>query len=870
MIASQRSVLGEEHSVATDGFWPVALKGNIWFDKVPNVGLSELMLGALAKAPRGSLVLWGIPFRVDRPILLKDQPVIEPTPGLKAEWLVFLHTTDIKPIHSDNSGFIRPMNGEGLLGEHIADYVIAFTDGTEVREAIRRRHQVGMLQARWGENCFQAVSQNKPFPTRVPSEQPSNNDSAWAETHVAQPDRDEWTNWLWAWENPNPEKEIASLRFEPISGAIVVSGVSAGQASSQPLRWQRRQKALLKLPEKNDFQRDVESKGQWKQIQLDMGQVISIEPRTLYQNADWEQTYSNKMPEGRDSELLVEYTAHPDATFHLWDGSKIRVAELEDHLISGPLSRVNPANRRVNIRVLEKSSGRPVPVKLHVHGESSEYLPPVDHHRRSSNTWFKDYAPEFRSTAWADAQAGTRVNNYDHRCAYINGEALIDLPIGTVYIEITKGFEIKPIRRKFTLTADTERLEIVIKRILPWRDHGWVTADTHVHFLSPATARLEGSAEGVNIINLLASQWGELMTNVGDFDGSTTFGSKEAGGDGEWLVRVGTENRHHILGHISLLGYNGSIIAPMCSGGPDESALGDPTEILLMEWAAQCRRQNGLVILPHFPNPRCEHAACLVEELADGVEMNLWGDLYYAGIDPYSLSDWYRYLNLGFFTAAVGGTDKMEADVAVGTVRTYARIPDKSDFTYESWKAAICSGETFVTHGPLMDFAGEGRPAGSKIAMKAGGGTVDVTWQVASVTVPMSKVELIVNGQVRESCSVKHDQDAGHWKIKIDRSSWVALLVRGHYEDKPEIIGAHSSPVMIPVEGTEFFAAADAVTILDQIEGALAYIDTIGTRAEDDAYKRMRMKLTSAYRKLHNKLHQNGHYHEHSGGTAHS
>jgi hypothetical protein len=94
--------------------------------------------------------------------------------------------------------------------------------------------------------------------------------------------------------------------------------------------------------------------------------------------------------------------------------------------------------------------------------------------------------------------------------------------------------------------------------------------------------------------------------------------------------------------------------------------------------------------------------------------------------------------------------------------------------------------------------------------------------------------------------------------------------VRGHYEDKPEIIGAHSSPVMIPVEGTEFFAAADAVTILDQIEGALAYIDTIGTRAEDDAYKRMRMKLTSAYRKLHNKLHQNGHYHEHSGGTAHS
>jgi hypothetical protein len=44
----------------------------------------------------------------------------------------------------------------------------------------------------------------------------------------------------------------------------------------------------------------------------------------------------------------------------------------------------------------------------------------------------------------------------------------------------------------------------------------------------------------VNVVNLLASQWGELMTNVGDFDGKTIWGSKEAGGDGEHLVRVGT------------------------------------------------------------------------------------------------------------------------------------------------------------------------------------------------------------------------------------------------------------------------------------------------------------------------------------------
>jgi hypothetical protein len=82
------------------------------------------------------------------------------------------------------------------------------------------------------------------------------------------------------------------------------------------------------------------------------------------------------------------------------------------------------------------------------------------------------------------------------------------------------------------------------------------------------SALLEGEAEGVNVVNLLASQWGELMTNVGDFDGRTTWGSREAGGDGEYLVRVGTENRQHVLGHISLLGYRGNIIAPMTTRGP--------------------------------------------------------------------------------------------------------------------------------------------------------------------------------------------------------------------------------------------------------------------------------------------------------------
>jgi hypothetical protein len=247
----------------------------------------------------------------------------------------------------------------------------------------------------------------------------------------------------------------------------------------------------------------------------------------------------------------------------------------------------------------------------------------------------------------------------------------------------------------------------------------------------------------------------------------------------------------------------------------------------------------------------------------DGIEMTSWGKLY-DGIDPYSLSDWYRYLNCGYQVAAVGGTDKMTAQTAVGTVRTYARIDPEKEFDYSAWMEAVRRGETFVTYGPLLEFAVEGQAAGNRIELSRTGGTVNATWEVASITVPMSKVELVVNGEIRESTSVDGQSAEGQWPVKVDRSSWLALLVRGHYADKPEIIAAHSSPVMVQVEGSEFYASADAVTILEQIEGAMAYLDTVGTRAQEKAYKRMRLVLESVHRTLHNRMHRMGQFHEHS------
>ena len=844
---------------ASSLFSPLSIRGNTTFAGLARAKLSETMRGSQEHAPRGRCVCWGIPFRIDRPVLIREAPVSISCESARSRWLVFLHTSDCIEPEWNRDGFLSPTRGVGRLNEHVADYVVCYEDGAEERLPVRRRHAIGMLRRRWGENCFQAVAHQKPFPVpRVNRRQFGHENWGTSQPQVCNPDSHAWTNWLWAWENPRPGAPIVGFRFEPVAGSIVLSAVSAGNVTANPLRWETRRKAIFRLPKAPKggprFDPHLDDKGLLSQIQIDLGQVISAEPRAIYPNDSWGSSHNNAVPEISESEVVIEYTAHRDARFHL-EGREIPVTKLEGSRKAGPLQPVAPSRQRVRLRVVEKSSKKLVAVKLHVHGEAGEYLAPVDRHRKPNCEWFEDYAPEF-------------LNQDIHLCTYILGETVIDLPLGSVSIEVSKGLEIRPVRKVVRITPRTRRITLEIERVLPWRDRGWVTADTHVHFLSPPTAHLEGAGEDINVVNLLASQWGELMTNVGDFDGKTTFGSKEAGGDGEYLVRVGTENRQHVLGHISLLGYRGGIIAPMTVGGPDESALGDPVGALLMDWARQCREQGGLVVIPHFPNPRAEHAASMVEGLVDALEMTSWGDLY-GGINPYSLSDWYRYLNCGYFVPAVGGTDKMSASTPVGAIRTYAKMPEGLAFTYENWMAAVRSGHTFVSYGPLLEWSVEGKVPGERIVMKAGGGTVDLDWNMASVTMPMARLDVIVNGEIRESRGLKKWEDHGNASLKVERSSWIALLIRGAYPDKPEVIAAHSSPVVVDVEGTHHYAAADALTILEQIEGALAFFDTLGTRAEAREFKRMRMMLVGAHRRLHNRMHEKGAYHKHTPAEDH-
>lgn len=658
-------------------------------------------------------------------------------------------------------------------------------------------------------------------------------------------------HWLYAAENPFPEKDLISITFTPKDGTVFIFGITGGSVSTNPIRWDASKRFKLRLPdgvELNEF-------GDYDDLDIDLGRIVTTFPLRDYDNENWEKGYNNKPPKMSTKEVLVEYYAHPQAKMYIGQNNPtgIQLSSLADEPCDTEgfsLVKTIKPNIPVKIRIYDDKTDLPVSAKLHIHSTDGEYLAPMNRHRFPNPHWFEDCSVDF--------------TNDGHNATYVDGSTIVLLPEGEVYLEVSKGFEIKPVKVRRTICKDTETIDIRLEHVLNWREKGWVSADTHVHFLTPNSALLEGSGEGVNVVNLLASQWGELFTNVGDFDGATTLSSQEAGSSGEYLVRVGTENRQHILGHISLLGYEGDMILPLTTGGTDESRLGDPLENSLQDWARQCRKQNGLAILPHFPNPRAEGAAALVMELIDGVEMTSWGAIF-AGINPYSLSDWYRYLNCGFIVPAVGGTGKMCAETPVGGVRTYALIKDKP-FTYENWKEVVRSGLTFATYGPLLDFHINGHDMGSTVQFGDDGGTVEIDWKVSSVTIPATKAELVFNGELLELKELDPEKmdHSGSWSVKVKESGWFALRVRGKHPDRKEIIAAHSSAVSVRAGNKPIFNKLDAMTILDQIEGATAYVKNLGSKADETKYRQLMENLTAAHRKLHNYMHQNGVFHDHN------
>ena len=779
-----------------------------------NAGLNVLPAGATADI--GPSHFRGLPFSIasdDAECFIAlhgaSQTITVPVRS-QAHTIIFAH----RLISSD-------IDEGGPVGNHVADYVFLLADGQEVVVPIRERFEIGVVPT----DSFQGAS-GLPFRAVTDGKHHllDRTHGPWQETGRRQTEYAQATArsyFLWAWTNPTPAAPVQSIRIIPRGPSFVVSGITLGHVAERPFARQGRREAVITItdPALSATPFDMA-------LEVDRGDSTYVFPLPTDPDDGFLTAYHKGFGEPQNeaaSPSYAEISAVPSATVSISQrGSTIAqlpwgVVEEEGQAETSRV-RMKLADRGrnwVKTTVIDDDTGRPVPCRVHFRSpDGIPYQPHGHHNQVNSNldTWHID--------------VGGDVRMGQITYAYIDGRCEGWLPRGDVIVDIARGFEYEPLRTKVHIDPGQQSLELRIKRWIDMNSRRWYSGDSHVHFLSTQGAHLESLGEDLNIVNLLQSQWGSLFTNTEDFTGRVSAADRYNN-----LVYVSQENRQHFMGHMILWGLKEPVM-PWCSDGPGEAEIGGHMETTLAHWADEAHAQGAWVINPHFPNPNGEPAALVATGRLDGVEM-------LRQTRPNHL-EYYRYLNCGYRLPLVGGTDKMSSDVPVGLYRTYARLPDDQEFSYENWCRSVAAGRTFLSGGPIIHLSVDGRDVGETLAISSPG-TVEIEAWSESV-LPVYSLEIVHNGLVVARTESRNGARRLEIKeqVRIDAHSWIAARTGAfdyfdivqHHDVWNRGVFAHTSPVYIACGGQwDMFDSATAQYMLTLIEGDLTYIrETAGVR----------------------------------------
>jgi len=713
-----------------------------------------------------------------------------------------------------------PIKGEFATvegtGEAIGSYKIVYADGTEIAQELRRRFEIHDINVPWGHHPF--LCRNCREFRSVPLSDRSMS-YGMVQVGVYKPDGHDLQGWwIYDWQNPAPDKTIKEIEVLAAGPTpLALAGITLCQEEGDPFVWVSRKEIAVEI-----------EGGAVPEVEMQRG-VIARQDDLFVPGEDF--LDSEEAGWGRGGQKIkkggyveVHGSEQGELTVRGGEGveEKLRWGDvLERREVEKGRVRievVSPNGKQwVHVRVEDEDTGEQIGTRVHFRTQSGAYLAPHGHQADVNIAWFEDMGGD------------CKVNGVPY--AYIDGKCQIDLPVGAVYAELVRGFEYEPVRKLVEIKPGQRDLTLKMKRAFDMKKRGWYSGDTHVHFLSSQSAHLEAAAEDLNVTHLLASQWGRLFTSWEEFTGGLAPTSSE-----DYKIWVSQENRQHVLGHISLLGLK-DMIAPICTGGPQEDWVGGEVEALMADWAEACKKQGGLVIMPHMPLPDFENAANIVMGHADAGEMCwIWQGEKISSAER----GYYRWLNVGQKLPIVGGTDKMSNGRILGGSRTYARLREGEEFTFDNWCQAVKRGSTFASTGAMIDLQVEGQPMGSEIRLKGNGGTVEIEVAAESVY-PLTGIEIVVNGEqvAREESEHGSRRLTLKFKLKTELSCWVVARCWGpHYTDAGPVM-AHSSPVYIDVGRRCAFVPTEGNYLMTHMEGGVAWAETIGVFRDEGVRQRL-------------------------------
>jgi hypothetical protein len=706
------------------------------------------------------------------------------------------------------------------VGQHLATYSIVFDDGSRHDFPIRRRFEINPP----GIDPSHVPAAARPAFEERYAPLDAALDWAEAQTTVARrvpPDFGP-VAWICALRNPHPEQRVRSIELGAAGDdSVSVCAITLFHRDANPIERRPLARLRIVLPEA-----ETDWRKRW-QIGVDLGLVARVYPEPVFDPRYWlNQPYQGlgepaERPR-RVERLIAEVTASSAATLTITDRRTKRSFPYD---LDQPMVEVlEPRSTWVRGAVIDEQTGKPCAARIAFRGPSGRYIAPYGHPEDINTGWMQNTGPD------------VKIGGASY--AYVDGAFQIELPVGDVYVEVSKGFEYAPVRARIRIAPEQRELRLPIQRPFHTDRQGWCTADTHVHIGAPPLLVLEGAAEGLNLVNLLAAQWGRYFTNFADRPG------RFAGSTEETTVWVGSENRQHFLGHIGLLGLRGERVVPFSEAGPPVAYFGAPLTVTLADWADACRAQGGIAVGMHFPIPNGETAVDVVLGKLDAAEIR-----FDHGFATLGVSEYYRYLNAGYRLAAVGGTDKMFPTRAVGAVRTYARLQPGEPFSFDAWARAVRQGRTFVSCGPLLFLRVDGVEPGGSIEVR-GEREVEVLAEVQS-HFPAGAIEIVHNGEV-----VAGGASPLREKFRISRPGWLAARCASR-ERLPfgmRNIGAHTSPVYLTERGETGFSVPTAQYMLKLIEASMVWVDTLATAAGAGQRQRIRELFRGAQRQLQEKL----------------
>ncbi len=593
---------------------------------------------------------------------------------------------------------------------------------------------------------------------------------------------------------------------------------------------------------------------------------------------EWDETYARWSPDGKHIAFISNRGGTPELWLQDFPGGAQR------HLVATERKYLKPRGR-IEVTVTGRD-GKPTPARISVTDDAGRF-----------------FAPRYAWISGADgydrADSGFEPHYFPS-----SGTAEIEVPIGKVHVEVMKGFEFAFEKRDVAVGANgIARVTVKLKPIgadkakpEPLRDltscgpgaqqcctptqngnsgECWVSSDLHVHmnyggeyWNSPEHLVLQAEAENLGIVNNLIVNKEQRIPDIA-YSGHRVDSASNA----RAMVVHGQEFHTTQWGHLGLLNIRDGILLAGYAGYPGTAA----TSLLPMDAdvADMAHARGALVGLAH---PFDEDPAAVPhtqedtpEELAADVALGKLDYLEVVGFNDYRATAdvWYRLLNLGFRIPAGAGTDAMANFASlrgpVGMDRVYARVP-AGPMKIESFLAALKSGKTFATNGPLLDFSLGGEQVGGDVKL-GGAKSVSFSASLRSI-VPLDHWEMVCYGAkpaqggngsyfVQElKMNASRDGGEARGEVAIEKSGWCVVRASSDKSEHPILdnyVYATTSPIYVTVDGKMPTSHDDAEYFVAWMDRTMAMASRYGYW-NSDAEKEIALKRLAEAKKIYESL----------------